>query len=185
MKNKIVIPVLILIGVFATSVSAEVRPMVMGGLYFGGDDLVQTTAEDLKAGGLLYIGAGILIEPENSNLVYQATLGYKWDTVEFDIPAGDSTISSNPLEVTAYVRTDNVRLGGGLAYHMKPEWEFCLVGSGCDTIKFDDAVGFIVEGVWDVSRNVAIGFRFTSIDYEIQGLTVDANNIGVNFGFVF
>ena len=185
MKKSIITGVMLLMGVFVSSVSAEVRPMVMGGIYAGGDDLVETTTEDLQAGGFLYIGAGILIEPENSNMVFQATLGYKWDTIEFDIPSGDSTISSNPLEITAYIRADNVRLGGGIAYHMSPEWEFCLDGSGCAKADFDDALGFILEGVWDASRNVAVGLRFTSIDYETNGLTIDANNIGVNVGFIF
>lgn len=170
---------------FSSVVSAELKPLLLGGIYFGGDDLVETTAEDLKAGGLLYVGAGVLVEPEGSNVVFQATIGYKWDSVEFDFPSGDSEISSNPFEVTAYYRDNNFRLGGGIAYHMNPEWEFCLNSSGCSTVKFDDATGFIVEGVYDSKFNFFVGVRYTTIDYEVSGVSVDASNLGMNFGITF
>lgn len=185
MKKAILYVLLVLLGSYIPSASAEVRPMVITGLFFGGDTLVSTTAGDLDAGGLLYIGGGILIEPENTNMAFQTTLGYKWDTIDFDVPSGDSTISSNPLEFIAYFKSDNVRLGAGIAYHMNPEWEFCVEGSGCAVANFDNATGFIIDGVFQSVSTFSFGVRFTSIDYKTPGLTVNANSIGLTAGFYF
>jgi len=179
MKKPILAVIALLLGSYFSNASADVRPMIIGGLFFGGDTLVETTGGDLDAGGLLYIGAGIMIEPEGSNMAFQATLGYKWDTIDFDIPSGDSTISSNPLEFIAFFKSDDFRLGAGIAYHMNPEWEFCIDGSGCLVADFDNATGFIIEADFQSVKTFSFGVRFTSIDYKTDGLTVNANSIGL------
>jgi len=179
MKKPILAVIALLLGSYFSSASADVRPMVIGGLFFGGDTLVPTTGGDLDAGGLLYFGAGIMIEPEGSNLAFQATLGYKWDTIEFDIPRGDSKISSNPLEFIAFFKSEDIRLGAGIAYHMNPEWHYCDEFFGCFTVDFDNATGFIIEGDFQSVETFSFGIRFTSIDYKTDGFTVNANSIGL------
>lgn len=54
----------------ALASAEEVKPFVIGGLAFGGDNLVSTSGQDLDAGNLLYIGGGAIIDPKNSALMY-------------------------------------------------------------------------------------------------------------------
>lgn len=46
----------------------------------------------------------MLFEPDNSDLLYQVSLGYKFDTVEFSGPSGDSKISVLPLDAVAFLQ---------------------------------------------------------------------------------
>lgn len=184
-NTKIFAVFCILSAASANVLAADVRPVGLVGLYFGGDNLIETNIDDLDAGGLFYFGGGIHVAPQNSNMAFQVTLGYKFDSIDFDIPSGDSSISSMPLEITAYIRNYNVRIGGGIAYHIGPEWELCISGFGCDTVKFDDALGLIVELAFDLQQNAFLGVRYTSIDYEVGGASIDASNLGFNLGLKF
>ena len=188
MSNNKLIAMLFLFSTFSTNtLAADIRPIGLIGAYLGGENLVETTASDLDAGGLLYFGGGILVEQQESNLSFQATLGYKFDYVDFytSFGPGDATISSLPLELTAYIRNNNIRIGGGIAYHIDPEYEFCVDSLGCDHYNFDDALGLIAELSIDLQQLAFIGFRYTNIDYEIYGASIDASNFGVNIGVKF
>jgi hypothetical protein len=66
----------------------------------GGDDLVKTSDEDLEAGAGLYGDIGVLHQPEGSALSYQATIGLKVNTVDFD--GGDADIFSLPLNFLVF-----------------------------------------------------------------------------------
>jgi len=171
-------------GLMNSSYAGNVQPVGIVGIYFGGDDLVETSIGDLEAGGLFYFGGGFNVQSADSTISYQLTLGYKFDTVNFDLPKGDSSISSLPLEFSAYHKFNNAhRLGAGIAYHINPAWELCVSGFGCDTVNFDNALGFSIEYGYDVSNQLFWGLKYTSIDYEIDSNSIDASNFGVHVGF--
>lgn len=151
------------------------------GLALGGDDLVDTTAEDLQAGGLIYGQIGITYQFDTP-LLLQATIGYKFDTVDY--VGGESTISSIPVDLLAFYLFEKYRIGAGLAIHHNPEWEFCLFGCA-PTIHFDDAIGITIEIDKELRGNAFIGGRFTIIDYEFRNISVDANHVGVHVGLRF
>lgn len=170
----------------STTVSAEVaKPFIIGGLAFGGDSLVDTTTADLNAGGLLYFGGGVLVEPANSDLMYQFSVGYKFDSVEFSGPSGDSTVSVLPLDAVAFYKVDNLRLGAGLAYYLNPKYEFCFDFSGCTTTNFDDALGLVLEMRHQWTDILFWGARYTNVDYEVGSASLDASNLRIHFGMVF
>ena len=157
----------------------------MGGLSFGGDTLVDTTNENLDAGGLLYVGGGILIEPLNSNLMYQFSLGYKFDNVAFSGPSGDASIKVVPVDAVAFLKFNQLRLGLGLTYFMNPKYELCFDFGGCDTVHFDDAVGLVMEVRQQWSDIFFWSARYTNVDYKYYSDTIDASNLRINLGMIF
>ncbi|HEC17924.1 MAG TPA: hypothetical protein ENI97_01110 [Gammaproteobacteria bacterium] len=161
------------------------KPFIIGGFAFGGETLVSTTGEDLDAGGFIYAGAGVMFEPDHSELMYQISLGYKFDTVEFTGPNGDSTVSVIPVDAVAFYKIDNLRLGAGLAYFLNPKWELCVDGTGCGTANFDDALGLVLELRHQWTDILFWGARYTNVDYEIGSSTLDASNLRIHFGMVF
>ncbi len=165
--------------------AADTKPFVSLGLVSGGDNLVTTTNEELKAGGLIYFGGGLLIEPEGSNLIYQVSIGYKFDSIEFKGPRGDSKISVMPLDALVFIKSDELRFGAGLTYYMNPEWELCIDGFGCNTASFDDAIGPTVELRYQANHKTFWGLRYSNVDYEIGSVSIDASNLGIYGGLSF
>jgi hypothetical protein len=162
-----------------------VKPFIIGGLAFGGENLISTTTEDMDAGGFLYFGGGAIIEPANSNLMFQVSLGYKFDHIEFSGPRGDSTISTLPVDAMLFLKADALRFGAGLTYYLDPEWEYCEDGVGCATLNFDDALGVAFELRHQMTDILFWGARYTSVDYERGSVSLDANNLRIQFGMIF
>ncbi len=189
MKTKIIclcsLALFCALGASAVAAAGQTKPFIIGGLAFGGETLVSTSGEDLDAGGLLYFGGGVLHEPVNSDLMYQFSVGYKFDTVEFSGPNGDSTVSVLPLDAVAFLKVDNLRLGVGLAYYLNPKWELCFDGSGCVTANFDDAIGLVLELRHQWTDILFWGARYTNVDYDIGSASADASNLRIHFGMVF
>ena len=48
----------------------------------------------------------MLYEPDNSDVVYQFSIGYKFNRVEFKGPSGDGSISVMPLDAVAFFKAD-------------------------------------------------------------------------------
>ena len=160
--------------------AGDVTPTFLAGISGGGDDLVTTSDGDLEAGGLLYFGAGLSFEPENSPFIYRSTIGVKYNFVEFDSPSGDSTLTSLPIDFLGLYQTGRTMFGVGLVYDVNPEWELCI--GSCATTEFDDAAGYVVEFDYELSETGFWGLRFTDLDYEISGARVDAGSIRLHFG---
>lgn len=176
-------------GICASSVisAEEVRPFVIGGAAFGGDDLVETTSSDLSAGGLIYFGGGVLYEPDNSDLMYQFSIGYKFDSIEFSGPSGESSVNVMPLDAVAFYRVDDkMQVGAGLAYYLSPEWELCFDAIGCATETFDDALGFVLEFRGELANENFWGIRYSNVEYESDLFSpIDASNLRIHFGITF
>lgn len=180
-----VLTLLSVIGFSPITSADEVKPFIIGGFAFGGENLISTTTDDLDAGGLLYVGGGAIIEPANSNLMFQVSLGYKFDTIEFSGPRGDSTISVIPVDAMLFLKADALRFGAGLTYYLDPEWEYCEDAAGCATLNFDNALGVAFELRHQMTDILFWGARYTSVDYEIGSVSFDANNLRIHFGMMF
>lgn len=178
-----------------------VKPFFIVGLASGGDTLIDTNNEDLDTGGLLYFGGGAIYEPINSNLMYQFSLGYKFDSINFTVRSGgitladfgfipggtygDASMSVLPLDAVAFFKVDALRLGLGLSYFMNPKYELCFDFSGCSTTHFDDAIGLVLELRHQWTDILFWSARYTNVDYKVGSSTLDASNLRLNFGMVF
>jgi len=160
-------------------------PLSSGGLAFGGKTLVNTSGADLEAGGFVYLGAGVLFEPVNSDLMYQFSLGYKSDSVTFSGPNGDSTMSVMPVDAVVFYKINNLRLGAGLAYYLNPKYELCFDGGGCLVTNFDDSLGLVLELRHQFTDILFWGARYTDVTYDIGSDSVDASNLRIHVGMVF
>lgn len=179
---------------FVPAANAEMV-VSLGYALVGGDNLVETTGEDLDAGAGFTGDIGFLKRPEGSDFSYQGTIGFKADFVDFD--GGDADTFSIPLHLLAFYNTGNARFGGGIVYEIGPEYSLNAPGL-TSNVDFDDALGVVIEWDYFYSSSGFWGVKFSSIDYDVpsgqalvstsSGATVtsiDANNFALHVGFLF
>lgn len=169
-------------------VQAETRFMLETGLHAGGDDLVTVTfsdgsTEDIDAGGLISLGAGVSSDL-SENLELRFVFNYKIDQV---------TASNGSIDFSRWVsnlslmyKIDPWRVGGGLAYHSGIE----LDGDGVASVisaDFDNATGYLLEIDYFWNEHFYLGAQYTDIEYTYTGTStdVDASSIGVVLGYQF
>ncbi len=155
------------------------------GVYGGGDKLAGATftngsSESIHAGGLLDLSVGVRFDVAD-NLETQFTIGYRFDSI--DATNGSIEWTRVPLEGKIFYLADDFRIGGGFTYHLNPTLE----GDGVATSKFDfdNATGFVFEVDYLGWQQVFLGLKLTSIDYEVDNITVDGNSTGLIVGFRF
>ena len=169
--------------------AAEVRPMFKVGYDTGGDTLVAAvftdgSTETIKANEGFHIGGGVSIVPASSNLEIEVSLSYKFQFIT--AANGDIDWTRMPLDALVFYRFPKVRLGGGLTYHLNPKLKGSGVVGGLN-IKFDDALGYVLQADYRITQTIAAGVRFTSVEYEASGAaaTAKSNGLGVTFGMSF
>lgn len=170
--------------VLSSTVNADTKVVLQFGFEGGGDTLLETSASDISAGGGLYLGGGFSIEPQGSSVAYVGTIGYLFDSVDYDIPPGNAEIVTIPLEFTVRKKIGAHQVGGGVTYHLTPEYEECFDGFGCDNFEFDSAFGFTVLYSYTFSKMFLTG-QYTLMDYDIFGISVDADSFGLYLGYKF
>lgn len=159
-----------------------VKFVLTGGFTFGGDELVRLEYEGgdsdkIKAGNLIYFGAGVASRVGESPVMIQATINYHFDISLAE--NGDATFSRIPLEVIAFYTQEKFRFGAGLSYHLSPTLDIETDFSSSKA-KFDDALGYVFQVDYMIDPKFAIGARTLVIDYEIQkfNTSFDGNYIG-------
>jgi len=159
-----------------------------GGLHFGGDTLatVQFLSgpdESIEAGGLLSASLGYELDVSDI-LLFKASAGFKTDTIiASDI---DADFTRFPLTGMVFLKAENFHIGAGVTQHTNVE--LSVDGfSGSATAKFDDATGIIFEVDYLLNKHGYLGIKFTSIDYQLPGssVDVDGSSIGVVLGLRF
>ncbi len=175
--------------------AAEIEPILTVGIESCGDDLVTTTALDLRAGGGINLGAGVSIAPEGSTFSARITLNYLFDSVEFESPTGEADFDVLPLNIGLFKTYDRHEFGYGVSMHINPSTTISSASPALNgTINFDNATGAFLEYHYVFSRAEAPGFstdtyfaiRATSIKYEAAGYSsTDAGGVGIYLGSKF
>ena len=167
---------------FTVSNAHAVGPVFEMGVYFGGDELVSATfvsgeTETIDAGGFLDFAGGVTF-PLSSQWQGRVTLGYRFD----DIDASNGSIEWErlALEAKAFYKQEFWYLGGGLTYHLDPELTVLST-----PFEFDDSLGLVLEADYVLPTGLYFGGKFTIIDYEYQGASVDGNSLGFVVGWQF
>ena len=209
MRNKIVAAVAVLMLGMATFAAAEDEPgigprmdwFVGFGLTHGGDELAEVEVyydddshdEDLRAGELITIAAGIVVYFPMPSWSLQTSIGYHTDGVgDYN---DDIKFDRYPLELIPFYNFRNHRLGAGLSYHLSPELDLKEIGG--PKVKFDDALGWLVQydysfSGWE-SGGFVLGVRYLWIDYEVDkvnsfstsGVEIDGNHVGIHINYMF
>ncbi|MDH5472682.1 MAG: hypothetical protein OEY87_10955 [Gammaproteobacteria bacterium] len=176
----------------ATASNADNRFFAEAGIHFGGDNLVTVAfigggSESINAGELLSGSVGMISDISES-LKLRASIGIKFDAIS--AVNGDISFTRFPLEGMLFTNNaEGFNFGAGITYHLAPE----LDASGpvlSGNVPFDDALGFVAEVDYLLSEKAYLGFKLTSIDYEIENAfpgtpAVDGNSFGIVIGVSF
>ena len=207
-KNLVAVAVLLLSMVAVVAATANEQEngsrmdwFVGFGLTHGGDKLAEAEVEyngdtyddDLRAGELLTIAAGIVVYFPQPAWSLQTSIGYHTDSVgDYD---DDITFDRYPLELIPFYNFSKHRIGAGLSYHLSPELDLKEIGG--PKVKFEDALGWLVEYDYSFSGwekgGFVLGVRYMWIDYEIDkvgsfsvsGAEVDGNHVGIHINYMF
>ena len=170
--------------------ASEIRPLLNAGFDFGGDTMVRAvfvdgSTETIKANEGVYLGGGAAILSDQRDWEFHLTLAYKFTMI--DAANGDVEWTRFPLEALAFYRLQKVRFGGGLAYHLNPKLEGSGVVGGLN-VKFKNAAGAVLQADWLVTDALALGLRYTAIEYDAKGAftgSAKSNGLGVTFSWRF
>ena len=168
----------------------EIRPLIKAGVDFGGETIVTAEftngdTQEINANEGFYLGAGAAILDDARNLEYHLTIAYKFAVIEGG--NGDIDWTRVPLEALVFYRFRSVRVGGGLTYHLSPQLEGSGVVGGLD-VDFKDALGAVLQVDWRISTTIALGGRYTLLEYEAKGASsgsTKSNGVGITFSMGF
>jgi hypothetical protein len=166
----------------------EVKPLLKGGYDFGGDTLVEVVftngdREEIKSNEGFFIGGGVSIVNDDKTIEGELSVSYKADYIEAS--NGDVTWSRWPVDALVFYRFQQVRLGGGLTYHLNPELDGDGIAGGLN-VDFKDALGFVVQGDWRITDKMNLGLRYTNVDYKPNnGDKVTSEGVGLVFSVSF
>lgn len=194
-KNLMVIPLLV-IALDAAAETAAVgdglggRFMLTGGLTTGGDKIATIEYEDgddadIRAGGEFLLGLGVDYR-FTPNWEFQLTLNYQVERENAD--NGDASFHRTPVELLGFYSQGPHRFGGGLTYHMNPEFETDFDDFDENvSIDFDDALGWVLEYDYFFSESASLGVRYTDIEYTAPSFSekIDGSYVGLMFNVYF
>ena len=186
---KLVLPAIFLI---MSSNAYAVKWVGEAGLHTGGDELITATttageSQDIEGGGLYSISTGLQFDIDKTSNI-RALIGYKADSITAS--NGSFDWDRIPIDVMYFYQTQQWSFGGGLTYHMNPEFSGSATGLNplVIDIKFKDALGYVLEVDYRLGKSFYVGAKYTAIDYEYESFAnekIDGNSIGVVIGFVF
>jgi len=170
----------------ADSSQKNIRPLIYGGLAFGGDDLATFATKggddvDVTAGGLFSFGAGVRAYlPKNKSVIVDVTLGYKFDSVDAD-NGDEASMSRLVLNAIPYYVAGNHQFGLGLTMHLNTSYEdnfsagFSALSSSRATadVDFGSDPGLVLDYGYSGNQQVAtIGVKLTLITYTIDSVSI-------------
>ena len=168
------------------------------GITGGGDTLATANfsngrSEDIKAGGLLHLAAGVVWTPADIPFAGHLMFGYHVDSITAD--NGDLRFSRYPIEFLAlYTGAGKLRLGAGLRYVNSPKLTVSIDGQQSTHVDYDNTVGAIAEIGYQFSPKMWLALRGTFEDYKaravngnnvVAGGTSSGNSVGLYFGISF
>jgi len=183
----------------AISNAAEVRPIIKAGFGLGGDTVVTvgvngssgSSTRSIKANQGVFVGGGASILTDSKEL--EARFRFRTSSTSSPRRTAISIGTVLPLDALVFYRMPNVRLGGGLTYHLSPTLSGSGAASGLNA-KYDDALGFVLQGDYVLKNRFNFGLRYTSVEYKrtsfqtnplIVATTPAANPKTNGLGFVF
>ncbi len=176
--------------------AADVDGVLKAGFDFGGDTLVNAVftngdTDSIKANEGFFVGAGAAFFNNSRTVSTEITINWKYTGISAE--NGDIDFTRFPVDALVFYNFPKARLGAGATYHLNPELEGSdagtgFVGGGAGRVEYDDALGFLVQVDWRIAEKVAIGLRYTSLEYELPNSSapaVDASGLGGVFTAMF
>ena len=172
--NKFIVTVIL----FTLVSSAQAELYLELGYEGGGDTLISTTlGEDINAGGGVNYVIGIQNKVGEKGDSLSLSLGYMIQSM--DASNGTAEISTLTFDAIYSIPKDVHRFGIGASYHMGPTYKDNIAGFSPLKIEFDNALGLVLQYSYAFSPRFQIGARITEMDYEVNGLSLDAGSFGI------
>lgn len=164
--------------------------VLLAGLTGGGDKLATIflstgATEDIRAGQLFHVGAGLLWQPPDVPVSIQTTIGYHVDTSSASNT--DTRFSRYPIELLGFYNgVPRWRFGGGFRFVNSPEYKSDL--GSINSVKFDDTVGGVFEIGYALAPAVWLSGRFVTEKFKpvsVNGLAASGTDVSGNHGGVY
>jgi hypothetical protein len=161
--------------------AVEVDFAMKAGIDFGGATLrsgqfTDGSSHSIKANDGLYLGAGASILNQDRTLEAELTINWKYDSIEAS--NGSITWTRWPLDALFFYRTQNMRFGGGLTYHMNPTLRSSGEAPG-NNADLDSVLGGILQAEYRFSDKGSVGARYTILKYDMDGESKSSNGLGI------
>jgi len=150
----------------------------------GGETLGSASNKDLNIAGGFKLAIGIqryIGGFEDVGLLF--SVGYLSD--EIDASNGTAETDATVLEFIYFRKFGPHRIGTGGTYHLNPQYKENLDGFAKTKINFDDSTGLLVRYSYTITEGLQAGVRYTIMDYEANGESLDASSIGLFFSSSF
>jgi len=173
-----------------TAHAADIRPRVKLGVDWGGNPIVvaEFTNGDTETIGAhegFYLGGGVAILPEGTNLEVDLSVAFKFATIE--ARNGDIEWTRWPVEALVFYRSPRWRVGGGPVYHLAPTLDGDGV-AGDLKVRFKNALGAVLQADWRIYEGLSLGARYTFLRYDAKDPAepgARSNGWGIAFSYNF
>ncbi len=137
-----------------------------------------TTTDEVNLGGGLKLALGV------ENAIGEAkdrswSLSMGFIRRRLDASNGDADFDVVTADAIHSWRFDSHQFGVGASYHLNPEFRSKIDGFAPVEIKFDNALGLILQYRYELTPGFSLGIRLTEMDYEASGISDDASSIGL------
>jgi hypothetical protein len=144
----------------------------------GGDTLISTTSgDDINAGGGINYVIGIQNKIGEKGKSLSLAMGYMIQSMKAS--NGTAEISTLTVDAIYSIPVNVHRFGIGASYHIGPTYKDDIAGFAPLKIDFDNALGLLLQYSYAYSPRFQIGARITEMDYEVNGLSLDASSFGI------
>ena len=167
----------------------QLRYTIGMGFTHGGDKLAETSftdgrSETIRAGGLVAFVAGADYR-FNKRFSMQGNVGFHVDNSTAE--NGDVHFRRYPIELLGYFHpSQNWRIGGGVRF-VNAVRAKASGAAGNYNIKFDNAIGEVIEAEYMVGYTASMKVRLVREKYKLSDYRseVDGNHVGIFGNFYF
>jgi hypothetical protein len=148
----------------------------------GGDALISSPSYSVNAGSGVKLAIGVQKVVGEEGETLSLSLGRMSDFIDAnDGIDGKAEINTHTVDAIYSIRRGHHRFGFGGSYHIGPIYEENIAGLPPVEIKFDDALGLILQYsyAWQPGPGFQIGARYTLMDYKASGLSLNADSYGI------
>ena len=147
--------------------------------------------DKIKFGGMFKLSMGVEI-PLFDKLMLSIAYGYQFEEgngVVSDVDGSEvrHKVSRQTVDVVPFYNIGRHRVGVGAAVHLNPKYvvnrkapaveQTSAFNENTDYI-FDDAVGYIIQYDYLVTKNTSVGVRYTNISYDLDSITTNFYSTG-------
>jgi hypothetical protein len=163
------------------------RPVIGASLTGGGKTLVSVkytdgSTQEIRSGGFLHLFGGA--EYETEQFALQGNFGFHVD----DTSAKDGSVKFSrwPIELIGLWKVNpTIRWGMGLRKSTGAKITSSGAASNIGSQKFDSKPGLILQGEYLLAPNLGGLLRVVTESYEVAGIKVQGNHVGLGVNYRF